>query len=55
MAMYQQVGHDKIDDFRAKFLGFLPVVTGAGLFAVLEKKPPSACHVGAFTTTAIGN
>jgi hypothetical protein len=50
--MYKEVAaqHNKIDDFRAKLLGFLPVVTGAGLFAVLEKDPPSTCHFGAFTT-----
>jgi hypothetical protein len=42
-AMYKQVGvqHDRIDDFRAKLLGFLPVVTGVGLFALVQKEPPN--------------
>jgi hypothetical protein len=56
VAMYQQVGaqHDKIDDFRAKLLALLPVVTGIGLFAVLEKDPQvGACHFSALTTIGI--
>ena len=44
--MYKEVAaqHDKIDDFRAKLLGFLPIVTGVGLFTVLEKASPGASH-----------
>jgi hypothetical protein len=36
--LYDEVAsqHDKIDDFRAKLLGFLPIVTGIGLFALLK-------------------
>jgi hypothetical protein len=41
--MYDKIAaqHDKIDDFRAKLLGFLPVVTGIGLFALVKEKPGS--------------
>jgi hypothetical protein len=41
-AMYEQVAkqHDRIDDFRAKLLGFLPFVTGIGLFALVGKDFP---------------
>jgi hypothetical protein len=48
-AMYQQVAaqHDKIDDFRAKLLGFLPVVTGIGL-AVLSRDLGEAGRYTAF-------
>jgi hypothetical protein len=40
-AMYDKVTtqHDKIDDFRAKLLGFLPIVTGIGLFALAKDLP----------------
>lgn len=39
--MYNQVAvqHDKIDDFRAKLLAALPVITGIGLLALGDKKP----------------
>ena len=40
-AMYEQVAkqQDRIDDFRAKLLGFLPFVTGIGLFALVGMSP----------------
>jgi hypothetical protein len=42
--MYDKVTiqHDKIDDFRAKLLGFLPVVTGIGLFALVKESQGDA-------------
>lgn len=37
--VYSQVcsAYERIDDFRAKLLGFLPVVSGGGLFFLLEQ------------------
>jgi hypothetical protein len=32
--------YERIDDFRAKLLGFLPLVSGVGLFLLLEKPTP---------------
>jgi hypothetical protein len=39
LAAYVEVcrSYERIDDFRAKLLGFLPVVSGAGLFLLLGK------------------
>jgi hypothetical protein len=39
MAAYDEVcrSYERIDDFRAKLLGFLPLVSGTGLFFLLER------------------
>lgn len=59
-AMYEQVAkqHDRIDDFRAKLLGFLPFVTGIGLFALVGKSPTATASASVvdsnFLVMAIG-
>src|SRR5262245_43273359 len=55
-AMYEQVAkqHDRIEDFRAKLLGFLPFVTGIGLFALVGKSPPDTAAASASVFLAIG-
>lgn len=45
--------YHRVDDFRAKLLGFLPLVTGAGIFVTLSKKiggnlKPFMPHIGIF-------
>jgi hypothetical protein len=55
--MYGKVAaqHDKIDDFRAKLLGFLPVVTGIGLFALVtdsSNNPEITLAIGIFGALA---
>lgn len=42
MEAYKEVcrSYERIDDFRAKLLGFLPVVNGAGLFLILGNESP---------------
>lgn len=41
---YEEVcnSYHRIDDFRAKLLGFLPLVSGTGLFLLLRDKLPNA-------------
>lgn len=65
--VYEEVcnSYHKIDDFRAKLLGFLPLVSGAGLFLLLRDKPanvsievadqhlPAIGVYGAITTLAL--
>lgn len=55
--IYKQVAiqHDRIDDFRAKLLGFLPAVTGVGLFALVKTEatdPEFLVAIGLFGALA---
>jgi hypothetical protein len=49
VAAYGEVcrAYERIDDFRAKLLGFLPVVSGAGLFLLLGRAEEGSPALGA--------
>jgi hypothetical protein len=48
IAAYTEVcrSYERIDDFRAKLLGFLPLVSGTGLFFLLERMDTSVGNGG---------
>jgi hypothetical protein len=60
-AAYQEIGATfrQLDDFRAKLLGFLPLVSGVGIFAILQQQgnvivPSTLGLLGAVVTLGLG-